>query len=291
MEIIKKVFKVLTITLCIFMITPIITSSTVTGVTKKVKLNYTKKELQVGDYFILKKSGIKGNTKWKSSNPKVAFVDKNGKVKALNKGNAKITCTVGKYKSTCIVTVIVPKAEKIVLSENLLKLEIGEEKTIDAKILPKKSTGGIIFISSDEDVASVDYGRVKAISVGETTITAYSIDDNEIYAECKVEVFEKGARFISAIGIVSDDTWKISMMFTDNINIEDVDINVSIGGVEKTINSIENKSCLFNDVNEENRYITISGDRNIDDPLDTTFTITYKKTDIVDKSRLMLGYH
>lgn len=171
-------------------------------------------------------------------------------------------------------------------------MEIGEEKTIESKILPNKSIGEIIFISSDEDVASVDYGRVKAISVGEATITAYLIDNNEIYAECKVEVFEKSARYISARGIITDDTWKLSIMFTDSINIDDVDINVYIDGVEKTINSIENNSSnLFGNVKEESRYITIRGDRNIDEPLVVTYTITYKKTGIVDEGKLTFWYN
>lgn len=42
---------------------------------------------------------------FKSSNKKVATVDSNGKVKALKKGTAKITVTVGKQKATCTVKV------------------------------------------------------------------------------------------------------------------------------------------------------------------------------------------
>lgn len=42
---------------------------------------------------------------FKSGNKKVATVDSNGKVKALKKGTAKITVTVGKQKATCTVKV------------------------------------------------------------------------------------------------------------------------------------------------------------------------------------------
>jgi uncharacterized protein YjdB len=48
------------------------------------------------------------NVTWKSSNKKVATVDKNGKVKAVGKGTAIITCTAkdgSKVKSTCTVKV------------------------------------------------------------------------------------------------------------------------------------------------------------------------------------------
>ena len=54
--------------------------------------------------------GAKYTVKYESSNPKVASVDKNGKVTALKKGTAKITCTVtdsngNMVSDTCTVTV------------------------------------------------------------------------------------------------------------------------------------------------------------------------------------------
>ena len=54
--------------------------------------------------------GAKYTVKYESSNPKVASVDKNGKVTALKKGSAKITCIVtdelgGTVTDTCKVTV------------------------------------------------------------------------------------------------------------------------------------------------------------------------------------------
>ncbi|MGD9560082.1 MAG: Ig domain-containing protein, partial [Oscillospiraceae bacterium] len=44
---------------------------------------------------------------WKSSNKKVATVDKNGRVTAKKKGKATITVTAkkGKKKATCVITV------------------------------------------------------------------------------------------------------------------------------------------------------------------------------------------
>ncbi|MBQ9361437.1 MAG: Ig-like domain-containing protein, partial [Lachnospiraceae bacterium] len=47
------------------------------------------------------------NVTWKSSNKKVATVDKNGKVKGIKKGTATVTVTTkdGKKKAVCKVTV------------------------------------------------------------------------------------------------------------------------------------------------------------------------------------------
>ena len=59
---------------------------------------------------ITAESGAEYTAEWQSSNPKVASVDKNGKVTALKKGTAKITCTVtdsygNTVFDTCNVTV------------------------------------------------------------------------------------------------------------------------------------------------------------------------------------------
>ena len=59
---------------------------------------------------ITAESGAEYTAEWQSSNPKVAAVDKNGKVTALKKGTAKITCTVtdsygNTVSDTCNVTV------------------------------------------------------------------------------------------------------------------------------------------------------------------------------------------
>lgn len=77
-----------------------------------VKLNPTKKNVTVGKTFkitatVKPKNATNKAVTWKSSNKKVATVDKNGKVKALKKGTVTITATSkdNKKKATCKVTV------------------------------------------------------------------------------------------------------------------------------------------------------------------------------------------
>lgn len=80
---------------------------------EKIKLDKRSKTLNVGDTFKLKvtikpKDATEKGVKWKSSNTSVATVDKNGKVKALKAGTAKITATSkgnNKKKDTCKITV------------------------------------------------------------------------------------------------------------------------------------------------------------------------------------------
>ena len=85
------------------------TAPSVKGVDiKDIKLTYKKSGTIKPN--ITADEGAKYTVKYKSSNPKVASVDKNGKVTALKKGTAKITCTVtdsngNTVSDTCTVTV------------------------------------------------------------------------------------------------------------------------------------------------------------------------------------------
>ena len=85
------------------------TAPSVKGVDiKDIKLTYKKSEKIKPN--ITADEGAKYTVKYESSNPKVASVDKNGKVTALKKGSAKITCTVtdsngNTVSDTCTVTV------------------------------------------------------------------------------------------------------------------------------------------------------------------------------------------
>ncbi len=73
-----------------------------------IKLNYKKSAMITPN--ITADEGAKYSVKYESSNPKVAAVDKNGKVTALKRGTATITCTVtdsngNTVSDTCNVTV------------------------------------------------------------------------------------------------------------------------------------------------------------------------------------------
>lgn len=79
-----------------------------TGAVLKIKLNKKKLTLKKKQTFKLKvKHTSNKMITWKSSNPKVAKVNKNGKVTALKKGKSKITAKIKgvKKKLVCKVTV------------------------------------------------------------------------------------------------------------------------------------------------------------------------------------------
>ena len=149
----KKFVKVLVLVLCLNMFAPSISPNigveTVEAATK-LKLNYTKKTIYVGDTFTLKVTGTKSKIKWSSSNKKVATVNSKGKVKGIGKGTAKITATVGGKKYTCKVTVKSIDSKSIKLDKTEIECVVGETSKINATVVPLNTTDKILKTTNYE---------------------------------------------------------------------------------------------------------------------------------------------
>ncbi len=80
--------------------------------------------------------------------------------------------------------------ESIALNEETLSLEIGETAALAATIMPETATNkAIVWDSSDDAIAIVsDEGLVRAKAIGEVTISATSLENSSIMAECKINV-------------------------------------------------------------------------------------------------------
>ena len=137
------------------------------------------------------------NVTWSSSNPTVASVDENGKVKALKTGTAIITVTTtdGGHTATCTVRVItyVPdnptvSVDAVTLSATEVTLDEGQTAILTATITPSNAADkSITWTSSDTTVATVDStGKITALKAGEATIIATS--SNGQTATCTVIV-------------------------------------------------------------------------------------------------------
>ena len=83
----------------------------VTAITlnKKTATLKAGKTLQLKIKKITPKDAVNQKVKWKSSNRKVATVDKNGKVTAVKAGTCKITCTAADGSKVCVVCEITVK--------------------------------------------------------------------------------------------------------------------------------------------------------------------------------------
>lgn len=128
---------------------------------------------------------------WSTSDPTIAFVDGNGTVTAVEKGQAVITAKVGEKQAACIVTVDAP-LKSIVPTNSTLELVKNQKATITYTFDPEDTTSDrtVAFSSLNEDVATVDAltGEVTAVKAGDAVIRLTGADG--ITADVKLVVTE-----------------------------------------------------------------------------------------------------
>ena len=156
-------------------------------------LEETACELEPGETFTLNPVFTPANTTdqsvtYKSSNTKVATVDAEGVVTAVNKGNCTITASTndGSYMSaTCTVTVK-PVVTSIYL-QGTMEMTVGQTEALEPVIEQEGATTTLTWRSSNTSVATVsDGGAVYAAKAGTTTITCTA--SNGVTASCTLTV-------------------------------------------------------------------------------------------------------
>ena len=159
-----------------------------------VYISQSEISLAVGDSVQLSAVSTDGSAvTWESSNIAVATVD-GGLVKGVAKGEAIIMVSTETVMSITSIKVnsapVVappdkPDAETLVLSVANLSLEVGNSVTLVAE----SSIDGaeIIWDSTNKTVAAVSDGKVTALVVGKTTITA---NTGTALASCEITVTE-----------------------------------------------------------------------------------------------------
>ncbi len=139
----------------------------------------------------LKPEGTEATIRWTSSNQTAATVSQDGKVTPLSAGITIVTAAAGDYRASCIVTVQ-PERVRVTgirFDEPTHTLMMGSTVTLQPIIAPDDATvKNLTWVSSDEQTATVSRtGIVTALSVGETTITATTVDGG-YSAEIKIIV-------------------------------------------------------------------------------------------------------
>ena len=126
---------------------------------------------------------------WSSSDDNIAIVDNNGKVTALSKGNATITCKANDesgVQATCTVIVTNPKPTAVTLPDNASVVK-GETLTLIPELTPTNAETILTWTSDDETVATVNSeGVVQGVGIGQTYINVET--DNGKMAWCKLTV-------------------------------------------------------------------------------------------------------
>lgn len=133
-----------------------------------------------------------GGIVWETSDDTVVEVNENGQPVAVGMGEANLTGRLGDMTAVCKVTVLVTPTD-IEVPEKL-ELTVGDEpKNLEAKVLPEGAEVKLVYVSSDETVATVDEnGNVTAVGVGECVVTT-AAEDVAVTNESKTEVAESNS--------------------------------------------------------------------------------------------------
>jgi len=161
-------------------------ASTAAGVEISPVLNSTSyRYLLVGESYDFNiKNKIPGSTyTWKSSNTKIATVDKKGLVKAKSAGTVKVVCNINVNGKTyrLVADVYVKKSPKnpageVKIINKTNTLVVGEKYNLNKSYVPDNATDNINWTSSNTNIATVDKnGFVTGIKTGEVVITATTL--------------------------------------------------------------------------------------------------------------------
>ena len=154
----------------------------------------------------LAKAASKLTVGWTSSDESVATVDATGMVVAVSAGEADITASVtdSEMSAVCKVTVKVA-AKDITVPDNLdVKLNDGNETTVEATVSPADATDvKVSYASTDEAVATVDKdGKVQILQPGECDIVTTLTQEGKKVVEKKTHI----KAFYEVEGITLDKT-------------------------------------------------------------------------------------
>lgn len=132
---------------------------------------------------------------WSSSNDKIATVAQDGTVTAVAAGKVTITAVSKdnvQFKDEIELEIYVAvTGVSIKDSENTLYLTAGENKTLEAVIVPENATDKtVIWSSSDEKVLKVEDGLLTAVKAGDAVITV-TTNDGAFKATIDVHVYAK----------------------------------------------------------------------------------------------------
>lgn len=196
--------------------------------TTDLTLSETQKKIAAGRKFTLEASvepqdATNQKVNWSSSNEEVAVVS-DGVVTAKKDGQAVIMAKVSgtSLTASCELTVeTLPK--QIYLNKTSEAVAIGQELMLKASILPENAGNQkVTWSTSDAGVATVQDGKVTAVAVGKTTITARTEAGNQA-ASCEVTVgnVRNAANFQELkTALAAADGGKIILNTTENGNYE-----------------------------------------------------------------------
>ncbi len=163
-----------------------------------ITISPASKTLKVGEEFtftahIFPENATKREVRWGCTYSEIATVN-NGKVTASKAGICNVYTVTNVYGSwffgRCLVTVV-DKSTPVthLLLPEKRTLQVGTTTQLVAAVLPDNAEQGLVWKSSDPEIATVSEGFVWGKKKGECTITVKSLDPTcSITKQCKITV-------------------------------------------------------------------------------------------------------
>lgn len=215
----------------------------------RIEMTPSSVTLEIGETIQLSATAYPTNAtnrslNWTTENYSVASVSNSGLVTARGAGRVWIWARAtdgsgaGNY---CVVDVKEPtKVSSIELSETEATMEVGEDLTLKASILPDNANNKSVNWTSDNaDVATVVNGVITAVSPGECDITCASTDGSNVSAVCHIVVNEPEQHWLSVV--LPNGSFSINVTNLESIELKitpDPDYTVhsiTVDGVEQDI--------------------------------------------------------
>lgn len=204
-----------------------------TELTKMLTKNATtvtipQKELTMGTsdtYKVDVSSDNAASVTYTTSDQTIATVNEKGMVTARKKGEVTITATAGAENDTCTVK-IVSSPKNVTFSQSVVNVVVGQTYKNSYQMAPiqNEMDTSLRYTSSNPNIASVSSdGTVTAISEGETTITATTVNNKT--ATYSVIVTAESAAELSSITVV-DKVGTIEM--NDSFGTDDTSIDGTV---------------------------------------------------------------
>lgn len=194
------------------------TNTTAYAATKSIRVKTTKSTLYILDSANNKAKltvtyngkNVTKTAKYKSSNSKIAKVNKNGTITAVRPGTVKITT---KYKGKSRTTKVTIKKAKLSLNKKTIELSRGQKFTLKAFANKSSiSNKNVKWTSSNSKVASINKnGIITTKKNGTTTIS------------CKTTIGKVSARIIVKNNSASDTTQENSGHTHHWVTVEDTE--------------------------------------------------------------------
>ena len=178
------------------------------GVGKKLKIKAE----------ISNESATNKSLKWTTSKKSVCTVSKNGVIKGIKPGKARIRAKAkdGSGASASFVVTVIRATEEIELNASYLSLVQGTKKKVKVTTTPAKTTYSPVWTSDNENVAIVSKkGTITAVKPGDAIIKCTAGDNSAVYGVVYVHVTAPVS--ISSINLSEDS---IVLLTGETANIQ-----------------------------------------------------------------------